>query len=116
VPGDRHVVSAELAPPRLKLLARNVKRSRRDQVIEHDRVLLAPAKRRERGEIIVVEEILSKRRTAAVEWSINQLRGQEQTCRRHLRQVQQGAPVDARRDLLAHGFTNRTIHSLFSAP
>ena len=43
VPTDLDVVSVDLAPPIFKLFARNVVGRWGDQVIEDDRVLLAPA-------------------------------------------------------------------------
>src|SRR5688500_8094509 len=102
VPGDVHVPRPDLAPPRFKLVARNVERRWRHQVIEHDQMLVAPAERRDRAQVIVIEEMLPECGSAAVKWTIDQLRRQKQTRGRNLRQVQQRAPIDARRDFLAH--------------
>ena len=58
VPADLHVARADIIPPLFKLLARNVERRGRDQMIEDDRVLLAPAKPGDRFQVIVVEKML----------------------------------------------------------
>src|SRR5688572_4552481 len=108
MPTDHHVHTAQFAPPLFKLSSRNVESSRRNQMIEHDQMLLAPAKRRDRAEVVVIEKILAERRSAAVQWSIDQLRRQKYPGRRNLRQVQQRALVNARRDF----FTDR-IHESY---
>ena len=57
---DLDVAGADVAPPRFKFSARNVERSRRYEMIEDDRVLLAPAKLRERAQVVVVKEMLAQ--------------------------------------------------------
>jgi hypothetical protein len=42
-PTDRDVVGVDVAPPRFEICTRNIKRCRRYEVIEDDRVLFAPA-------------------------------------------------------------------------
>ena len=66
VPADLHVTGADVAPPRFKFFARNVKRRGRHEVIENDRVLLAPAELRDRTEVVVVEKMSRERRAVPV--------------------------------------------------
>src|ERR1035437_10196154 len=49
VPDDLDIPGLYLFPPVLKLIARNIKRRRRDQMVKDDVVLFAPA---ERGKMI----------------------------------------------------------------
>src|SRR5688572_16770153 len=102
VPADRHIRRAQLAPPCFKLFTRNVKRSRRHEVIEHNQMLLPPTKGRDRTQVIVVKKILAQRRTPPIEWSIDQLRRQKDSNRGNFRQVQERTLIDARRDFFTH--------------
>src|SRR5215217_4049549 len=43
VPTDHDIAGADVAPPGLELFTRDIKRCRRHQMIEHYRVLFAPA-------------------------------------------------------------------------
>jgi hypothetical protein len=60
VPAYLHIRGSDIAPPRLKVLTRNVERRGREQMIEHYRVLLAPAKSRNGTQVIVVKETLGE--------------------------------------------------------
>src|SRR5713101_5598176 len=64
MPFDHDVARADFFPPGGEFRARNVERSRRHQMIEDDRVLLSPAKSRNRAQVIVVEKMSGQRLAA----------------------------------------------------
>src|SRR5687767_10667672 len=72
MPDYLDIFRADLFPPFFKLLARNVKRRRRDEVIKNDVVLLAPAECAEMIEIVVVKKAFGKRFSGFVERFVNQ--------------------------------------------
>src|SRR5688572_1608519 len=87
MPANDNIRGPNIPPPRFKLLARDVERRRRHQMIEDDQMLVTPAKWRDRAQVIVIKEMCPKRRSPPVKRSIDQLRRQKQPRRRNLRQV-----------------------------
>src|SRR5215211_2676848 len=75
-------------------------------MIENDRVLLTPAKRSNRFQVVVIKKVLRRelceRRVVAIQWPIHKLRCEKKTRCRNLREVKQRALVYARRDSFTH--------------
>jgi hypothetical protein len=72
MPDNLDILRVYLFPPFFKLFTRDVKRRRRNQMVEDDVVLFAPAECAEMIEIIVVEKAFGKRLGGFVERFVNQ--------------------------------------------
>src|SRR5215213_3834709 len=64
VPADDHVLGPDALPPARELRARDVERHGRDQVVEDDGVLLAPAEAGDGVQVVIVEQMARKPRAA----------------------------------------------------
>ena len=61
MPANIDLAGSHLVPPVSEFCAGSVERSRGNQVIEDDRVLLSPAKRRDRIQIVIIEKMTGER-------------------------------------------------------
>src|ERR1700737_2754864 len=101
VPADLNFACVDLAPPIFKFCTRDVERGRGDQMIEDDRVLLAPAEFRKCFQIVVVEKM--SRNCAAgnlIQRVIDKLCRRIQERRRQFRKMQKRARTDPRSNAL----------------
>src|SRR6266496_1748526 len=89
VPANSDIDSADITPPACEFFARNVEGGGRDQMIEDDRMMLAPVKDRNRLHVIVVEQSprISPALWAPIERAIDRFVSCVQNCGRQLRKV-----------------------------
>src|ERR1041385_3670098 len=103
MPTNLHLARFDALPPRCKLFACEVMRGRGHQMNEDYGVILAPAKSRQRRQVIAIEQ---RARRAAVsdsaEWSVNQFRGEKKDCGRQLRKMKKCTRVEARSEMHTH--------------
>ena len=97
------VVSLDVFPPTFEIFLRDIERGRGDEVIEDDVVLLTPAERSDVIQIIVVKKFTRDRFRRHVRRPVDELRCEEQTQSRELRELVQHRLADLRREALSDG-------------
>ena len=71
MPCDLYVLCADLVPPSGKIILRDIKRCRSDEVVKDYIVLLAPAKTAEVIEVFIVKELIGDRFRNRVQRSLD---------------------------------------------